>query len=194
MMKSTFFKAVKENLGIEMADWAAKDKIFQEIYLVDAKISRDPLIDYPENLSLEHKGSTKVLSYDTKKEISLILCNFCVSAFSSVEPDKLVMKIEASFCTSFTDISTNDESADKDLNDFEKLASDYFVHSLLINPIINAWPYWREFVQSMSARMGFPALTVPLWGIAPKKSGTKKAKRQPAKAKKEPARREKVIV
>jgi hypothetical protein len=28
--------------------------------------------------------------------------------------------------------------------------------------IYNVWPYWREFVQSMTTRMGLPALTIPL--------------------------------
>ena len=41
---------------------------------------------------------------------------------------------------------------------------------MTINPISHAWPYWREFVQSMSSRMGFPALTVPLLEIVPEKS------------------------
>ena len=31
-----------------------------------------------------------------------------------------------------------------------------------INAIYNAWPYWREFVQSMSNRMELPTLTLPL--------------------------------
>lgn len=36
-----------------------------------------------------------------------------------------------------------------------------------ISPIglANAWPYWREFVQSMTARMGLPPLHVPLLGL-----------------------------
>jgi hypothetical protein len=31
-----------------------------------------------------------------------------------------------------------------------------------INGVYNSWPYWREFVQSMTARMQVPTLTVPL--------------------------------
>ncbi|HEX9883411.1 MAG TPA: hypothetical protein VGA79_05555, partial [Desulfobaccales bacterium] len=58
---------------------------------------------------------------------------------------------------------------------------DHWNYRFKINPISNAWPYWREFVQSMSARMGFPALTVPLLEIAPKKTATKRSKSQPAK-------------
>jgi preprotein translocase subunit SecB len=30
-----------------------------------------------------------------------------------------------------------------------------------INSTYNVWPYWREFVQSATTRMGFPALTLP---------------------------------
>jgi len=30
------------------------------------------------------------------------------------------------------------------------------------NALYNAWPYWREFVQSMTTRMGLPALRIPL--------------------------------
>lgn len=31
-----------------------------------------------------------------------------------------------------------------------------------INLMMNTWPYWREFVQSGAARMGWPTLTLPL--------------------------------
>jgi len=31
-----------------------------------------------------------------------------------------------------------------------------------VNAVFNAWPYWREAVQSFAARMGLPAPTVPL--------------------------------
>jgi preprotein translocase subunit SecB len=30
----------------------------------------------------------------------------------------------------------------------------------------NVWPYWREFVHSMTTRMGMPALTVPLFRLS----------------------------
>ncbi len=34
-----------------------------------------------------------------------------------------------------------------------------FGHLIGVN---NAWPYWREFIQSMTSRMGLPSLTLPL--------------------------------
>lgn len=32
-----------------------------------------------------------------------------------------------------------------------------------LNGLFNAWPYWREFVQSTTVRMGLPSLTVPVY-------------------------------
>ena len=35
-----------------------------------------------------------------------------------------------------------------------------------INGVYNAWPYWREFVQHCTTRMGLPPLTLPLMTAA----------------------------
>ena len=44
-----------------------------------------------------------------------------------------------------------------------------------MNGIYNAWPYWREFVQATIARMGLPALVLPVFRIMePGKRQTKK--------------------
>ena len=46
------------NLDMEIAARVAQRYVLKEIFLVDAKISRDPLIVSPETLSLEHKCYT----------------------------------------------------------------------------------------------------------------------------------------
>jgi hypothetical protein len=175
------------NLDTEIAARVAQRYVLKEIYLVDAKISRDPLIVSPETLSLEHKCNTDRPATSDKKK-HLFLCNFRVAAFDGHEPNKLIMKIEASFCTSYVEKSQPDPLIPDDGSPETLLA--YVEHFMTINPISHAWPYWREFVQSMSSRMGFPALTVPLLEIVPKKAATKEAKSQPVK--KESTRRKKV--
>ena len=161
------------------AQCAAQCYVLHEIFLVDAKISRDPLIESPEALSLEHKCDTEFLELDIEKY--RVLCNFQVAAFSDQEPSKLVMKIEAAFCTSYV------SKPDIHMPDVSSLTTHYMWR---INPICHAWPYWREFVQSMSARMGYPALTVPMLEIVLKQTPPKKAKNQPVK--KQATRRKKV--
>ena len=35
------------------------------------------------------------------------------------------------------------------------------------NAVFNAWPYWRELVQTSLARMSLPVLTVPVFRVTP---------------------------
>ncbi len=160
---------------------AAQKAILEEIYLVDAKITRDPLVISPEVLTLEHKCSTEFLKPEKDEKHPSILCNFQVVAFNDKSPNTLVMKIEATFCASFSipdDLISNMRDAfNNDLKNL-RIYSDYLYK---VTPISTAWPYWREFVQSMSTRMGYPALTVPTLAIVPKKEPDKKAKQNVAK-------------
>jgi len=184
-----------ENFNMGLAARVAQAFVLEEIYLVQAKISRDPLSMFPEVLSLEHKCSTEIFSPETDKidflvktdqdgkKLLCILCNFQVAAFNDKTPGKLVMKIEASFCTSYFIV----KPVPDDLRP-EKIWEYLFT----INPISNAWPYWREFVQGMSTRMGLPALTVPLLPplkITPKKSEAKELKIKPVKIKSTPRKK-----
>jgi preprotein translocase subunit SecB len=53
----------------------------------------------------------------------------------------------------------------------EKLENDNFEAFGKTNGIYNAWPYWREFVQNMIARMALPPLTIPVFRLTkPKQS------------------------
>jgi hypothetical protein len=195
MENSAILDVAIENLDIGIGSKVAQLAVLKDIYIVDAKISRDQFTMFPDVLTLEHKCSTEM--YSNEKNITLILCNFQVAAFNGKSPDKLVMKIEASFCTSYAWKLTDHHISDK--NDPPDILAERYPELLYaaeylftINPISDAWPYWREFVQNMSSRMGFPALTVPLLEIRPKKAATKEAKGQPAK--KESTRRKKVNV
>jgi len=180
MEKSAILAVGIEKLDMEAFARVAQWRVLEDIYLVDAKISRSPLIELPEALSLEHKCDTNLVFKKKEPIIEKILCNFQVAAFSSESPDKLVVKIEASFCTSYV------HQGPCPYDDFDDELEYWFT----ICPIFDAWPYWREFVQSMSTRMGFPPLMVPLLEIVPKKSSHKETKSEPTKNK--PTRQKKI--
>ena len=190
------------NLGAEDAARVAQKVVLEEIYLVNAKTWRDPLVICPKALVLEHKCSTEILRPGDKNlidpdDLDLILCNFQVAAFNDKSPKKLVMKIEATFFTSFsrndTDFQHFLENFDLDSEDPVKTYAaigEYFYH---FNPISTVWPYWREFVQNMSTRMGYPALTVPMLEIVQaKKPEEMKVKVKDKVTKKDPTRRKKL--
>jgi len=179
----------------EKAILAAQKSVLKEIYLVDSKIWRDPLVVSPDVLALEHKFTSELLDQPGKDNEArpindFILCKFRVAAFNDELPNKPVMKIEATFLTSFTldlddpDVKNYYYGGDFDVEDLVPLSfGDHLIYLCTVIPITNAWPYWREFVQSMSARMGFPALTVPLLEIVYKKASLDKVKDHLAKKK-----------
>lgn len=153
---------------------AAQKAVLEEIYLVDAKTWRKPVVISPDVLALQHKYSSETL-FPTPKEYRgrldlyfiLKLCKFGVTAFNNKSPNKPVMKIEATFYTCFSLDDTDPDvpnRLDLDLDSEDSYSAfDTYFHK--INPVSTAWPYWREFVQSMSTRMGYPALTVPMLEI-----------------------------
>jgi hypothetical protein len=150
---------------------AAQKIVLEEIYLVDGKTSRKPVVISTEVLALQHKCSTEIIypkypkKYIPRLNLYSILCKFRVAAFKDKSPNKPVMKIEATFYTSFSlDHDDPDVPNWVDFN-LEGPYDAFCTHFYKINPISTAWPYWREFVQSMSTRMGYPALTVPMLEI-----------------------------
>jgi len=158
--------------NVSRAARAAQKVVLEEIYLVEAKTWRKPGIIPSEVLTLKNKGSTEIIypkEYKGRLDLYFTLCNFWVTAFAHKSPNKPVMKIEASFYTSFSyDL---DDSDFKDFRTLNPEEGDYDLEQYLyrITPISTAFPYWRELVQNMSTRMGFPALIVPLLKIVPEK-------------------------
>jgi hypothetical protein len=157
--------------SISRAARAAQKVVLEEIYLVEAKTWRKPGIP-PEVLTLKNKVSAEIIylkEYKNRLAIYSPLCKFGVIAFAQKSPNKPIIKIEASFCTSFSyDL---DDSDFKDFRTLDPEEGDYGLEQYLyrIMPISTAWPYWRELVQNMSTRMGFPTLMAPLLKIVPKK-------------------------
>ena len=67
------------------------------------------------------------------------------------EPDRRVAEIEAEFRVVYRTESSSEFPADS-LQHFAELNGTY-----------NAWPYWRELVQSLTARAGMSGVIVPVF-------------------------------
>jgi hypothetical protein len=169
--------AEAENLDMKAVARVAQNASVKEIYLVATKANRDPLVIPPETLSLKYESNSKVLQ--SSEDTLPIRCNFAVAAYGKKKPDTAVMNIEASFCIYYII---------KDLSDFKPEDIEHFSK---INPIYNLWSFWREFVQSMTSRMGLPTLTIPLLHIVPQK---KTKEQEKCIVKGEPKRRKKTSI
>jgi len=148
----------------------AQKVVLEEIYLVETKTWRKPGIVPPEVLTLKNKCYTEIINpkeYKNRSDIFSNLCKFGVLVFTQKSPQKPVLKIEASFGTTFSyDLNDSDF---KGVGDPDEMEFDLYKYIYEIIPVSAAWPYWRELAQNLSTRMGYPALMVPLLTIVTKK-------------------------
>jgi preprotein translocase subunit SecB len=134
----------------------------EEIYLLEAKIESDSTTRSPKGAELDYKFDTEIMS--NENNILSIKCTFMVMAHRKQVPEKSLMRIEATFVLQYS------------FEDDKKLSTDDIDIFAKINPLYNAWPYWREFVQNLTSKMGFPALTIPILRFEMTKSETEKPK------------------
>ena len=87
-------------------------------------------------------------SYDREDDLVKIKHSFNLTCtHPEIEKGPLI-KISATFCLLYTSVPDFDE--------------DFFdVFKKMTLPVVS-WPYFREFVQSMTQRMSIPPLTLPL--------------------------------
>ena len=103
-------------------------------------------------------------------------------------PDEKLLDVKISFSTQGKEKATNLERLRVDseftlrygLSQQLDASEEHFKHFANLNAVVNAWPYYRETVQSCISRMGLPTLVLPLFRL-PQKKRTKMASASPTK-------------
>ncbi len=107
--------------------------------------------DLPEELRLSTASSTQEPSGDAPLIVMTRMSLHVAKAGDSTETAPIT--IEATF-----ELRYNIKNTDG----LSKAHYDAFGES---NAIFNVWPYWREYVQSATMRLGLPGLTLPLFRL-----------------------------
>lgn len=93
---------------------------------------------------------------DDGRSVVLVTVDFKFNAKSKDEVDPIdVMSLDAAYLLVY------------EINPAAEIEDFCYKHFSEINGPYNAWPYWRELVQSVSCRLGLPALTVPVFRPTP---------------------------
>ena len=155
-------------------------QIIETIELVDIRLVRCGCAqmlkddELPDNLetSLEVKGQ-----FDKKSSMFLMLHGMrLVGTYESKSANTSPpLAIEAVFGARY-ELMGKAQISDKDLEAFGRTVSMFHV-----------WPYWREFVRDVTARMGLPPLTMPIFripGFGAKANPASATKKLPRKKKK----------
>ncbi len=125
------------DLATAIAPWTH----IKQIRLVKSLIESKP-IDLVEPSSLQH-------TFDAATTMNQDGGTIDVHAFLTVSAGDF-FRIDADFLLNY--------SIDKNIPISEELAAAFGK----MNGIHNVWPYWREYVQSASTRVGIPPITLPL--------------------------------
>lgn len=187
MTKKTLTKKKKRDrrADLKLAIKISEQVELEEVKLLRSEFSQLPTVDQGEKLF----DVDRTVRVEANKDQNMIIVfpNFELKGYADKERAKQgepFLKISAMFALVYKA---------KDLSNLSEKAFDSFGQA---NGVYNAWPYWREFVQNVTTRMGLPPLTIPVFRIvAPSqkeastrkrttKKNTKKAKRKNKKAKK----------
>lgn len=124
----------------------------KSIELIESNIKKDKKFNPPASIDIDYKNRTSL-----NKKISQFAVDFVFDLNSHKNDNKdIKLKIFAEYIVFY---SVNKDFFNKE---FVEFFSKY-------NAIIHVWPYFREFVQNMTSRMGIPLLTLDLIAPPPKK-------------------------
>lgn len=120
------------------------------VWLVESTLKRTP--GPTEGLDYRTNTEAKV-EMDRKPNRLFILETFTLKALPRKKKEATV-SIEATFLLTY------------EVKGSETLDPAHAEAFARINGIYNAWPYWREYVQSVTSRMGLPGLTLPVFRLS----------------------------
>jgi len=134
--------AEKQPSLLEQATALAPWMHIRQIRLSKSSVESNPTND-TATLQLQHSfDATSTL--DREREILTVRASLTVSAATC-------LRVDADFILEYAVDKSALDVADKCGNAFGKMTGIY-----------NAWPYWREYVQTTVSRFGLPPLTLPL--------------------------------
>ncbi len=102
-----------------------------------------------------------------------LTASFGFDAITSIDQERKKLVVRASLMVSGKGASSSDAAVDEQLHIETEFVLIYAIESFegitgesakafgRLNGIHNVWPYWREYVQSTTVRLGLPPLTLP---------------------------------
>ncbi len=123
----------------------------ENVTLLSSKISRNPdLDDAPEKIGINSGFQISGACNDDHSKARIRVRFHLTGLMDDPEKTADVFEIEAEFALVYA-ISSFDGLDEANLDAFGRL-----------NGVFNAWPYWREHVQSSLAKLQLPPIIVPV--------------------------------
>ena len=138
---------------IELAGRIASRMRLNEINLISSKLLRQPVFVNEAEAALRCEFGFKVDHgyVAAQKRLAAMIHFFADGRVKQGQEDeRQLFKVEAAFAAIYV-VDGDDPIDDATLEAFAQM-----------NGVYNCWPYWREFLQSSTTRMGITPVTLPL--------------------------------
>ncbi len=141
-----------------LAGFVAERVEIQNVLLAECKAFRSPAFSAKQDgLNLTTGVSKLGFGRDDDSNRLFVTLTFSVALSSVAEADaeaEVKLRVTATFVLAYS------------VKSFEGVDDDHIRAFSAINGVFNAWPYWREFVQSTTARMGLPMpVVIPVFRL-----------------------------
>ena len=120
--------------------------------------------DSEEDLKVKVAYSTAVTRQDNSL---LVKADFNLKGHTDTDEERLLVEMRCVFELSYQ-LSSDKDFSTEELDEFGR-----------VNAVFNAWPYWREYVQTSLARMSMPIVTVPVFRVLPRPAAKSQGSRRP---------------
>lgn len=155
-------KALAKDPGLLVSDRVE----ILDIRLITCRAEQTPeaATDGPKTFDIQ-----KNVSFELDRDLKLVLVFVDFSLIAQLKDmpkGDPILQIQAKFLLTYR------------IRSFRGLSDAAFQQFGEMNAVYNAWPYWREFTQNTTSRMGIDPLTLPVFRIVSKQarsSGSKKA-------------------
>jgi len=139
-------------LAVQLADRVA----IKNVMLSRCEVNRSPNLD-PTAAPLTVQNSVSEIRFgkDVESNVLFALPTFTLESIQRDEnTNEPKLSIKASFVLFYS------------LDSFEGIEDEQLGAFSATNGVFNAWPYWREFVQNMAARMGLATpIVIPVFRL-----------------------------
>lgn len=136
---------------IDLAIAVSKQIEIDSIRMLSGSFSQNPKSFTGQAPVIEIEVSTRSTMDPAQKKILVLAIFGFTGRFTDDKDDTPGLKVSAEFQLYYS------------LNSEEGFGPSHYDAFARVNGVYNAWPYWREFVQSAIGRMGLPPLAIPVF-------------------------------
>jgi hypothetical protein len=134
---------------LDLAEPVSARVQLKHVILAETIARRKPSLEgIPSTVSLNVNVTTKT---NKRKRLIQVLPRFTLIATNREGGGDELIRIEALFVIQY------------EVDSFKGLEKSNVGAFGELNGLYNVWPYWREYVQATTVRMGLPALTIPVF-------------------------------